>query len=352
MKKWLKAYLLLEEDVGSNTYRKEVTGNFVILFSFFLLLVLTISNYFYNDIKIFWANFALLLTLGMTFFLFKRSKKYIVHAIAVVMGLGIFWVVYLNQGQDYTPIWSFLFIYLIMSLYGHKKGLYISIGFLTCLFVTLFSWIGDSVGSLEFIRFTFVSIFTLFFAYLAEVLISRTFEQLHATKRVLENMTKTDELTGLHNRRYFNEMLEKSINSTKRSKELLAFAIIDIDHFKRHNDTYGHPAGDKTLAALSSLLKSKMQRSDDMLFRLGGEEFAILYKPKDESGAMLQLESIRKSVEQLHQHIDIADSITISAGLYLIKPQEKNSFEHAYKSADELLYRAKALGRNRVVVSP
>ncbi len=85
MKKWLKAYLLLEKDVGSSTYRKEVTGNFVILFSFFLLLVLTISNYFYNDAIIFYVNLALLTTLSLTFFLFKNNKKHIVHSIAVVM---------------------------------------------------------------------------------------------------------------------------------------------------------------------------------------------------------------------------------------------------------------------------
>lgn len=352
MKTWLKGYLLLEKDIGSSSYRKEVTGNFVILFSFFLLTTLTISNFFFSSLPIFYTNLGLLTGLALTFFLFKSNKKYIVHSIAVVMCVGIFLIVYVNQGQGYTPIWSFLFIYLIMSLYGHKKGLLISAVFLLFLLALLAKWLGDGVSSLEYVRFAFVSLFTLFFAYLAELLIARTFKKLHATQLKLEKMTKTDALTGLHNRRHFNEILVNKINSAKRSKELLALAIIDIDHFKMHNDKFGHPAGDAALVALAKLLQETMKRSDDVLFRLGGEEFALVYKPKDDVSAIALLEKIRHAVERLDISQGVVERITISAGLSLIKPHYNTSFEQVYKATDDLLYQAKELGRNRVVVSP
>ncbi len=352
MKKWVKSYLLLEKDVGTSTYRKEVTGNFVILFSFFILFFLTLSNFFYSNLEIFYANLALLTGLTVIFFAFRNHKKRIVFSIVHFMCVGIFVIVYVNKGQDYTPIWSFLYMYLVMSLYGHKTGLALSVVFLSLLLGFLSSWLGETVTMLEIIRFSFVSIFTLFFAYLAELLISRMFAQLHSTKLALEKMTITDELTGLHNRRHFNDILIKQINSAKRSKELLALAIIDIDHFKKHNDTYGHPAGDAALVALASLLEDTMKRSDDVLFRLGGEEFALLYKPKDEQSAIDLMEKIRVSIEDLNLVAEIADKITISAGLLLIRAEQDMTLEQAYKAGDVLLYRAKSLGRNRVVVSP
>jgi len=350
--KWLKSYLLMEKEVGSNSYRREVTGNFVILFSFAILFLLTLSNFFLSSLTIFYANLALFSGLCLITFLFRRNKRLVIHSIAHFMAGGIFVIVYFNQAQDYTPIWSFLYMYLIISLYGHQKGLIIAGVFLGCLLLFLSFWVGETVTKLEFIRFAFVSVFILFFAYLAELLISRTFEQLNKTKSILEKMTITDELTGLHNRRHFNDMLSDKINSARRSKEMLALAIIDVDHFKKYNDTYGHPAGDQVLIALAELLKITMKRSDDVLFRLGGEEFALLYKPKDETAAIALLERIRKAVEVAVKEENIQSIVTISAGLYIIKPQKAQTFEEVYKSADELLYQAKELGRNRVVVSP
>ncbi len=351
MKKWVKSYLLLEKDIETITYRKEVTGNFIIFFSFCLLLLLAISHFIYKNMTSFYINLSLFIGLVLIVLVFRSHKKQIVCFIVHFMCAGFFIIVYANKGQEYAPVWSLLYMYLIMSLYGHKIGLIICIGFLTLLFGLLFSYLGDTLTMIELIRLSFVSIFTLFFAYLAELLICRTFVQLHSTKRALEKMTITDELTNLHNRRHFNDILRKKINSAKRSKELLALAMIDIDHFKKHNDKFGHPAGDTVLVELSSLLGNMMKRSDDVLFRLGGEEFAILYKPQDEKSAITLMEKIRNAVEVLHEAAKISDKITISVGLLLIRSEQEMSLENAYKAGDVLLYKAKELGRNCVVVS-
>jgi diguanylate cyclase (GGDEF)-like protein len=351
MKAWLKAFLLLDRDIESNSYRKEVTGRFIILLSFIILFVVMLGNYLYSNMPIFYLNSAMLLTLTFTRFFPSKYRKYDAHFVLHFMALGILLVVYFNQGQEYTPIWAFLYICLIMSLYGHKQGLKISITFLGLLYYLLFYFTDSTVTMMEFVRFVMVSSFTLFFAYLAEMLISRSFEKLITAKAMLENLTKTDALTGLSNRRHFDEVLPQQMSSANRSNELLALVIIDIDHFKNYNDTFGHPAGDLALVALANLLKVQMKRGNDAVFRLGGEEFSLLYQAKNGTSALKLIEDIRVAVESLEQYCDLEKKITISAGLLLINARQNLTVEAAYELADKLLYQAKNSGRNKVVMS-
>jgi diguanylate cyclase (GGDEF)-like protein len=128
--------------------------------------------------------------------------------------------------------------------------------------------------------------------------------------------------------------------------------IIDIDHFKKHNDNYGHPAGDVVLVVLADLLKTHMKRANDTVFRLGGEEFALIYEVQSRKSAWDFTENVRLCVETLHVDENIADKITVSAGLLIISAFDEISAEKAYSLADELLYQAKHSGRNKVVMSP
>jgi diguanylate cyclase (GGDEF)-like protein len=351
MKTWFKTYLQLDKDIESNSYRKEVTGKFIILLSFVILFTLMIGNFIYSNSPIFYVNLAMLLTLISVRFLPNQYHKYDVHFVLHFMALGVLLVVYFNKGQEYTPIWSFLYMYLVMSFYGHKQGLWISLTFLTTLCCLLFYFTNSTVSMMEFVRFVMVSGFTLFFAYLAEMLISRTLEKLITAKSMLEQLTKTDALTGLFNRRHFDEVLPLQMSIANRSHELLALVIIDIDHFKNYNDTFGHPAGDVALVALANLLKVQMKRGNDAVFRLGGEEFALLYQAKDETRAFKLIEDIRVAVENLDQYCDIEKQITISAGLLLIDANQGITVEAAYELADQSLYQAKNSGRNKVVIS-
>lgn len=351
MEAWLKSFLLLDKDIENNSYRKEVTGRFITLLAFIILFLLMLGNFIYSNSAIFYVNLVMLLLLSASRLLPVKYKKYDAHFILHFMGLGIFLVVNFNQGQEYTPIWAFLYMFLVMSLYGHKQGLRITIGFLALLFLLLFSFTHTTVTMMEFVRFVMVSCFTLFFAYLVEMLISRSFEKLIATKAMLEKLTKTDALTKLYNRRHFDEVLPLQMSAANRSNELLALAIIDIDHFKNYNDTFGHPAGDVALVALSGLLKVQMKRINDAVFRLGGEEFAVLYQATDEKSALKLMEDIRIAVEGLDQYCEIEQQITISAGLLLLDANQHVPVERAYELADKLLYQAKESGRNKVVVS-
>jgi len=173
-------------------------------------------------------------------------------------------------------------------------------------------------------------------------------------KKVFEKLSITDPLTLLYNRRYFNEVLSREINRAKREKSSLSFIILDIDYFKKYNDANGHKAGDEALISVAKTLKSLLNRGGDFAFRLGGEEFGIIFSRQDEKKSLEFAEKIRKAIEDLnilHSGSNISKYITISLGLLYVDFSQvcidENGF---YTMADDALYIAKEKGRNRVSV--
>ena len=129
--------------------------------------------------------------------------------------------------------------------------------------------------------------------------------------------------------------------------------MMDVDHFKQYNDTYGHQAGDKTLIAVASSLKNTLNRPDDMAFRLGGEEFGVLCSKMDEDESIKFGNKLRTNIQNLkipHCNSSACEFVTISVGLIIIKPDSQNKMSEIYKNADEALYNAKQNGRNIVAV--
>ena len=169
-------------------------------------------------------------------------------------------------------------------------------------------------------------------------------------KRVQE-LSITDALTGVYNRRYFNEKFSKYINSAKRNKECISFAIFDIDFFKLYNDTYGHQKGDDVLVAVTKAVKGLLLRSDDYLFRLGGEEFGLLFKTDTKEQSVKFTKKILQAIEGLkiaHKKSTVSEYVTTSLGLICIKADLVSDLSLLYKEVDDLLYEAKTNGRNRV----
>lgn len=171
-------------------------------------------------------------------------------------------------------------------------------------------------------------------------------------KKLMEKISITDELTKIYNRRHFNNVFPSIINSAKRNNEYLVFAILDIDHFKLYNDTYGHQEGDSVLVKVASAMNATLNRSEDFCFRLGGEEFGVLFKTDDVQKSLSFVENIRLVIENLrisHKHNSSSIYVTASFGLVIKKAQMITTMESIYKEADTLLYEAKENGRNRVV---
>ncbi len=170
-------------------------------------------------------------------------------------------------------------------------------------------------------------------------------------KKKIQEIAMTDGLTSLYNRRHFDSIFPQQINISKRNKDLLAFLLIDIDHFKQYNDIYGHQDGDIALKRVAKALKKTLSRADDFTFRLGGEEFGMLYHVTNEEDGYAMADLVRHNIENLqiaHKGNSASKYITISSGLYIIKSNDISSMDEIYKKSDELLYIAKNSGRNQV----
>jgi len=169
-------------------------------------------------------------------------------------------------------------------------------------------------------------------------------------KKRVEEMTITDELTNIYNRRYFNIVMKDELRRAQRHHTPITLAIMDIDFFKTYNDTYGHLAGDNALAEVGKLLKETLKRPGEYAFRVGGEEFAIISTNNPPTKERVFMESIREKIEQLnieHKASPIGH-LTCSIGVFCGHPEEGSLPRDIYKYADEALYDAKDSGRNRV----
>ncbi|PZP29111.1 MAG: diguanylate cyclase [Roseateles depolymerans] len=176
-------------------------------------------------------------------------------------------------------------------------------------------------------------------------------EALQQANERLEALSTTDGLTGIANRRRFDDALASEWQRARRLRLPLTLVMVDVDHFKRFNDTYGHLAGDDCLRQLAQTLKRRMLRASDTTARYGGEEFALI-TGLDQTSALELAELIRQDVESQAVPIEGGPDahITISAGVATVFPDEEHAPQVLIAQADEALYRAKNSGRNRVVV--
>jgi diguanylate cyclase (GGDEF)-like protein len=168
---------------------------------------------------------------------------------------------------------------------------------------------------------------------------------------LLDNISKLDGLTGIPNRRHFDEYLEKQWQSMLRSNSVLALLMIDIDHFKEYNDNYGHGKGDECLKQVAETLSRSLKRPNDMLARYCGDEFICALPGTDIDGAKKIAEQMRQNIMSLvipHFHSSAADYVTVSLGMAAIRPAKSLSVSRLLKAADQALYMAKTSSRNCV----
>lgn len=171
--------------------------------------------------------------------------------------------------------------------------------------------------------------------------------ELTRAYELLQGEANTDALTGLSSRRYFLETLANELDRSRRYGHPLSVAMIDVDRFKRVNDTYGHEVGDEVLRALGNLLVREL-RTIDRVGRLGGEEFAAIFPETDIDGAKLACDRLLRTIRAAKIDVDDAKiSFTVSIGLAKADPAIRDP-SGVLKRADELLYDAKARGRDRI----
>ena len=173
------------------------------------------------------------------------------------------------------------------------------------------------------------------------------------SKKRAEELSITDELTGMFNRRHFNELFPQELARAQREQRILGLMIMDVDYFKAYNDNYGHQHGDEALRSVAETIKGNLRRAGDFAFRIGGEEFAVIVNSDDPADIGRAAENLRRAVEAAgfeHEFSNIASHITVSIGL--VRHDGRSAMpcnELMFRRADDALYEAKRRGRNCVV---
>jgi diguanylate cyclase (GGDEF)-like protein len=180
----------------------------------------------------------------------------------------------------------------------------------------------------------------------------RTHLELKQSRDLLAHLAMVDPLTGIPNRRRFDTMLQIEWSRAARNQRWLSLAILDVDYFKRFNDTYGHARGDECLRAIAATASVLARRPGEIAARIGGEEFALIL-PDTDAGAMRDLMAgLLERVHELsieHAGSDVAKNVTVSIGAVTLLPEREESPSDAVRIADQMLYQAKESGRAHCV---
>ena len=219
------------------------------------------------------------------------------------------------------------------------------------IFVTSMSEMGDETKGLELGAIDY-----MIKPVRAPILKARVRNHLELKKYrdFLENLSMVDGLTGVWNRRHFNEVLDKEWRRAMRGTNLISVILLDVDFFKKYNDHYGHLAGDDCLRQVTKALKETARRGGDMVARYGGEEFVIITPASSSEEAQALAEKLRISVEMLaipHATAEISDHVTISIGVATVHPNPCMDVSDFLEKVDRALYMAKSGGRNRVAAT-
>ena len=179
--------------------------------------------------------------------------------------------------------------------------------------------------------------------------------ELETANKALKRLSFNDPLTGVWNRRKYDQILMMEWSRCMRNKRPLALVVLDLDNFKEYNDTYGHMAGDECLIKIGELLKSSILRPSDLVARYGGEEFVVLLPNTGQKEAIEYAEMLRCNIESMgikHEKSPVSTNVTVSIGVSSMVPNCNCAWEDLFKNADLALYLAKNAGKNRVCYFP
>lgn len=183
----------------------------------------------------------------------------------------------------------------------------------------------------------------------SEQALQQQLAEINVLQARLSEQANRDPLTGLYNRRYLDSTLDRELARCQREGQPLSLMLIDLDHFKQTNDTYGHQAGDQVLVGIAICISDSIKRAGDCAARYGGEEFAVLLPSQSSIDAMTVAETIRRKVQSWSDQPTIS---TVSVGIASVTPTPEMDWAAFVNAADRALYAAKAAGRNCCVLAP
>lgn len=292
-------------------------------------------------------------TLGLT-----RALEVLLLITALHWGAMSAWLVH---HPDFGSLRLVVTVVLAAFAMGGTPILSISpiVRFLYPLLVFLPSAVGALIiGGSENLILVALLFFSLIYIYLASQVVARDYADAVVSQKLAEEracalseMSTTDALTRLRNRKFFDDRLAEDWRSCQRHGLPVCVFMIDLDHFKQINDTYGHPFGDLCLQRAADVLRARLQRSTDTVARYGGEEFVVLLPGTAGADTLALAQDIVRSVAAATvEHDSGPVRLTCSIGVAALVPDTGNRKETLLEQADKALYEAKAAGRNRVVL--
>ena len=339
------------EDEDLLKFKFRMINSILVIVAFFTALFGILSDLGINDIgpihsKVDYVYSFLSLMLVLFLRRSKNSYKTIANLL-LIFSLTAFTSALIFVPQDeFRMIWFYLLVFVAYMLKGTSGGMLFTIASIAVIITAHFflelelsqtainsSILGLLIGS--------------FLSHIYTKKISDYENSLQEKNRALGILASRDDLTGIMNRRIFKKVSERYFETVQRDKSDLTLLLLDLDHFKKVNDTYGHQAGDQLLIHFVEVVGPLLRKSD-ILARVGGEEFAVLLFKTDAEGAFTLAEKIRKVVESMtikcqEQDIYITTSIGVAQNIITDK-----TFDEIYARSDKALYKAKEQGRNQV----
>lgn len=284
--------------------------------------------------------------------LFRQRLSWVFALYAMAATLTIAWVLDIVQDGFLWGLSGFFYVPLSLLVLPRFRVVATQCVLLLMLVNIVFHYNGVPPLIVENANFFlgFMCLMTCVLGYLNEERDRRMFQ----LERELEHLANSDSLSGAFNRRYFEETAREEIARAQRYQRPLSLLMMDADHFKRINDTYGHAIGDATIRAIVETCRAVF-RSNDLLARMGGEEFAVLLPETDVQAAQQSAERLQKKLQQIEiatgKNRDVKQVLKLTLSIGVTSLQRDDSVETLLQRADMALYNAKHQGRNRVVIN-
>lgn len=337
---------------------------------FFITITINIIFMFINlfiahTYLIFFINLFIVSFLGYALYILREKEQYDIASYIgnAILFISFLSIVILKQSESYSMIWTVFFAPFSILTLGARKGLMLSIVFMTIVIAVSYTgidtWDNGRWDLQTFFRMSVALSVMLYVIYAiqnnnekANIKIEKLRQKEKLQLKLLEKLSITDTLTSLYNRRFFEKIFPRQIQRAESNREFLTFFTLDLDYFKQYNDSYGHQQGDWALVQVSEVLKEVFSRSDDYIFRMGGEEFAGIFLDDDEAHIHTLINQISEKLEKRqieHKGNPIEGRLTASVGVYIKSPDVELGHQEIYRLADEALYHAKSKGRNQII---
>jgi diguanylate cyclase (GGDEF)-like protein len=338
--------------------RKAVMVYLIVLFGVLTSLTLGVISWREGNHLLAQFDFGLALFLAGLFLYVRLTGNTRNGSIAGTLVIMFFFLILFATGAAHQQsfIWYYAYPLITLFLLGIPVGTVLNLTLITLtlainIFQDYLSFFRPYPAGLVMrlvVSYLIVFIFTLVFEHTRQT----TRRKLEKAMGELSELVIRDGLTGLYNRRYFDEVVTRVVKQLNRSGSTVAFLMVDLDFFKDYNDSYGHTAGDEALNSFATVLSALVRRETDNVFRYGGEEFAMLLSPTNrrtaEEFARQIIEGTRE-LNILHERSPFG-RLTVSVGVALIDITPDTTFQNLMDTADAALYEAKAEGRDCFVL--